>query len=345
MQGPRGPRPVARVGPFVATLLNGVFGDPLVHVRVPHRKRSLVVDFGEGAKLPARTAHQVTDVFISHAHVDHIAGFLPFLRSRIGVFPICRVFGPPGLSDNIAGFVSGIHWDRVGPRAPRFEIAELHGERLLRFDVSAGRSRPRRLGEETVSGGVVFADAVMVVHATVLDHLTPVLAFALESKLTINVRKERLMLSGLQPGPWLADLKDCVAAGRLDAPIGLPSGDRMTAGGLADEFLIVRPGEKLVYATDLADTESNRVRLQSLAREAHTFFCEAAFCEAEAAQARRTGHLTTRACAEIAVAAGAQRLVPFHFSRRYESDPARVYRELSAVCQRTIVPPEFMAAE
>ena len=56
-------------------------------------------------------------------------------------------------------------------------------------------------------------------------------------------------------------------------------------------------------------------------------------------QAQRTGHLTTRACGEIATRAGAQRLVPFHFSRRYEDDLAPCYDELRAAFARTITPP------
>ena len=71
---------------------NGVFGDPLLHVRLAHRKRSLVIDFGEGQRLPARIAHQVSDVLITHAHPDHITGLLSFIRSRIGNWPVCRIY-------------------------------------------------------------------------------------------------------------------------------------------------------------------------------------------------------------------------------------------------------------
>ncbi|MDH3872086.1 MAG: hypothetical protein OEU44_07725 [Gammaproteobacteria bacterium] len=69
---------------------------------------------------------------------------------------------------------------------------------------------------------------------------------------------------------------------------------------LADELVLISPGNKLVYATDFADTQENRERVISLAHGAHTLFCESTFCEAEAEQAARTAHLTTRACAEIA---------------------------------------------
>jgi glyoxylase-like metal-dependent hydrolase (beta-lactamase superfamily II) len=50
----------------------------------------------------------VSDVFISHAHMDHIGGFLWLLRSRVGPSPACRLYGPPGLADNIAGMIRGV---------------------------------------------------------------------------------------------------------------------------------------------------------------------------------------------------------------------------------------------
>jgi ribonuclease BN (tRNA processing enzyme) len=94
-----------------------------------------------------------------------------------------------------------------------------------------------------------------------------------------------------------------------------------------------------VYATDLADTPSNRERLVAFAAGADVLICEAAFIGADAAQAERTGHLTARACGEIAAAAGVARLIPFHFSRRYETDPDPVYDEVEAGLGRPLRPP------
>jgi ribonuclease BN (tRNA processing enzyme) len=333
-----GPRPVAKVGPFVAALVNGVFGDPLLLVRLRHGRRCLLFDLGEAGRLRARTAHAVTDVFISHAHIDHIVGFMWLLRSRIGAFPPCRVYGPPGLAQNIAGMIAGVHWDRVGERRPRFEVMELHDERILRFAVSAGCGAPRGLGEQSAPGGILLVDSLFRVRAAVLDHRTPVLAYVLESSAEIRVRKERLTESGLRPGPWLTRLKRAIVECDDDALLELPDGGTRRVRALADDLVLVGPGEKLVYATDLADTAANRERLSALARGAHTLFCEAPFCEADAARAARTGHLTARACGEIATAAGVERLIPFHFSRRYEPDPAQIYREVRAACPRAVVP-------
>ena len=91
---------------------------------------------------------------------------------------------------------------------------------------------------------------------------------------------------------------------------------------------IIRPGKKLVYAADMADTAANREKVTALADGAHTLFCEAPFTMAHADKAHATQHLTTLAAVEIARRAGAGRLVPFHFSKRYEQDPAAVFDEI-----------------
>lgn len=336
--GTGGPRVVARVGMLSASLVNGVFGDPLLHVRLRHARRSLLFDLGEGSRLPARVAHQVTDVFITHTHIDHIAGFLWLLRSRIAELPVCRLYGPPGLAANIDGLTRGILWDRAGERAPRFEVTELHGQRLHRFTVTAGRPGCVPLGEQPVPDGMLLDEPGFRVRATTLEHMSPVLAFALEPALQINVRKDRLLARGLAPGPWLGELKRCLQAAAYETPIVLPGGRIEPAGALAADLVLIGPGKKLVYATDFSDTEDNRRRLVALAHAAHTLFCEATFLEEDAEQAQRTAHLTTRACGEIAAQAQVARLVPFHFSRRYEDDPERIYEEIAAVSTAVAIP-------
>ena len=98
------------------------------------------------------------------------------------------------------------------------------------------------------------------------------------------------------------------------------------------------PGKKLVYATDFADTQDNRLRLLPLTQSAHSFFCEATFRAEDASYAARHGHLTTHACGEIAEQAGVARLFPFHFSRRYADQTQEMYDEIMDVSSRVIIP-------
>lgn len=334
-----GPCPVVRVGAVMAILVNGVFGDPLLHLRLRHRRRSLLFDLGEGNRLAARIAHQVSDVFLSHAHADHISGFLWLLRSRIGEFPPCRLYGPPGIAEHIEGLVRGFEWDRAGGMRPRFRVCELHDGVQYHYTVIAGQPGPQPAGESPDREGLLREEAELRVRAITLDHHgLPVLAYAFDQTRQFNIRKDRLQARGLAPGSWLTELKTALARGDTEARLDLPDGSRACAGALAEELVLVRPGVRLVYATDLADSPLNRKRLINLAGGAHTLFCESPFVESDAAQAARTGHLTTRACGEIACAAEVGQLVPFHFSRRYEGDPMRVYTEISQVCPRVVMP-------
>lgn len=333
-----GPRVAGRVGMLDLMLVNGVFGDPLLHARLRHARRSLLFDLGEGTRLPARIAHQVSDVFVTHCHFDHIAGFLWLMRSRIGEFPSCRVYGPPGLAVHIDGFIRGVLWDRIEDRGPCFDIYELHGERLRCYRVQAGCSGVETLGEQAAPEGVLLAEPGFRVRAETLEHGTPVLAFAFEPAPQLNVRKDRLRARGLQPGAWLGTLKNHLLAEERDAVVQLPDGNSATAASLAADLILITRGKKLVYATDFSDTPENRALLIALACGAHTLFCEATFLDRDALRAQRNEHLTARACGEIAAAAGVARLVPFHFSRRYEEDPRRVYEEVAAACSKTVLP-------
>ncbi|MFY0992209.1 Clp1/GlmU family protein [Halomonas sp. C05BenzN] len=322
-----GARPQVRLTTLTATLVNGAFGDPLLHLRLRHQKRSLLFDLGDPGRLPARLAHQVTDVFISHAHFDHIGGFPWLLRSRIGDFPTCRFYGPPGLADHLAGQIRGVLWDRVGDKAPRFEVSELHGERLERWRLTAGEE-PTALPPRQATEGVLHEELGFRVRAATLDHGTPVLAFAFEPDIQVKVRKERLEALGWPPGPWLGELKHLVLAGDGDSRLTLPNGEHWQVARLMETLLLTEPGQRLVYATDLGDTAENRRRLVALARRAQVLFCEAPFLSREAEQARLTGHLTARACGEIAAAAGVDQLIPFHFSRRHAGDAQAIHDEV-----------------
>ncbi|MDW7772284.1 MAG: Clp1/GlmU family protein [Desulfobulbaceae bacterium] len=329
MEKNTGPIPAVRIGEATGVLVNGVFGDPLLHLRLHNRKRSVLFDLGEGARLPARLAHQVSDAFISHAHIDHISGFFWLLRSRIGILKTCRLFGPPGLAERIFSLINGIHWDRIGNEGPRFTVGEFHDDTLILHDIRAGCEGKKPCRECPAPGGLLLADEDCRVKAVTLQHGTiPVMAYSLEQASKFNVRKERLAARRLPPGPWLGVLKKRIAEDDRQAVIPLPDGSTGTAGRLADDLLLVTPAQRLVYATDLSDTEENREKLIGLAAEADIFFCETAFMEKDQQYGDMSGHLTTRGCGEIANAAGVRLLVPFHFSRRYEKNPHGIYEEL-----------------
>lgn len=341
-----GPGPVETMPPFVspkdgstplfsnldsawATLVGGVFGDPLVHVRLRRLKQSLLFDLGNPARLPAKIAHQVGYIFLSHAHLDHIGGLTWFLRSRFGPFGPCKIFGPLETIHRIESFFGAITWDRIGDAGPVFEVYEIDRTSLRHTRLQPGRKRID-LPEIPVSNGIVLKEESFTIRAAICDHGIPSIAYALLFQQEMNVRKERLTAAHLSPGPWLGTLKRCISAKTPEVEIKLPNGGTAKAGELAEDLIIMRPGKKLVYAADMADTPENREKVIELAGSAHTFFCETAFTLADKDKADATQHLTTHAAVRIARAAGVKRMIPFHFSKRYERNIQQVYSEILA---------------
>jgi ribonuclease BN (tRNA processing enzyme) len=328
--------PLVTLASAKAFLVNGIFGDPLLHIRLRHHRRSLLFDLGDATRLPARIVHQVTDVFISHAHFDHFGGFLWLLRSSIGSPRSRSLYGPPHLADHVEGMIAGIHWDRIGDRGPVFVVNELHSDRLLRYRLQAGEKGRERFEDFEVRDGLILEETDFVVRAARLDHGIPVLAFAFEEKRALHVRASAIVDLGLTPGPWLSRLKRAVLEGRRDEILSLPDGSRRSAADLEEALIFSRPGQKLVYATDVDESEPNHRALSALASGARVLFCEASFLDEDRDLARATQHLTAKGCARIAAAAGVEKLVPFHFSKRYEREPERVYREVRELFPATI---------
>ncbi len=325
------------MGDLCACLMNGVAGDPLVHVRIMNQKLSLLLDLGNGQRLPGKLAHQVTNVFISHAHMDHISGFLPLLRARMGDLPACNIFGPPGITANIQGMVNGILWDRLERPGPEFRVHELDTEAMTVSRVQGGKPWPKLIAKEKIQDNLILETGVFKARAIQLDHGTPVMAYRIEPAPGLNINKTALARMGLPAGPWLGRLKNAIASDHLDAMILLPDGRSISTGTLAETLIRVSPAQALVYATDFANSPSNRKRLIRFAQNAHTFFCEAAFTRAHKARATASGHLTASACGEIAKAANVGQLVPFHFSKRYDADPGLIYEEVRSVFAGKVV--------
>ena len=317
----------SNLGSAWATLVGGVFGDPLVHVQLRRLKKSLLFDLGDPVRLTAKVAHQVSSVFLSHAHIDHINGLTWLLRSRFGPFGPCKIFGPLETISRIESFLNAITWDRIDDKGPLFEVYEIDGAFLRHSRLQPGRKRID-FPEISISDNIILTENSFTIKAAVCDHNIPSIAYALIFKQEIKVRKDRLAKANLSPGRWLATLKECIYADTPEVEIELPDKRTAKAGELAKELTIILPGKKLTYAADMADTPDNRKKVIELARSSHTFFCETAFTMEDREKAEATQHLTTLAAMHIAREAGVKRLVPFHFSKRYERNSQSVYDEI-----------------
>ena len=316
---------------FSAELVNGPFGDSTLYLDLRFEGRALLFDLGDLGALAPRKILRLSDVFVSHTHMDHFAGFDRLLRLCLGRETAVRLYGPPGFIDRVEHKLAGYTWNLVHNYATDFTLVahELAGEqlRLARFRCHE-RFRREPLPPRAAPRGLLLDEPGFTVRAEVLDHDVPCLAFALDEKVHVNVWKNRLTEMGLDVGPWLNELKRAVAEGAPDdTPVKTP-GPVLSLGELKARALRLVPGQKLCYVTDVVYGADNARRIAALAAAADLLFIECVFLDEDAGHAARKFHLTARQAGLLARAACAKQVVPFHFSPRYTGREAELRAEL-----------------
>jgi ribonuclease Z len=313
-------------------LVNPPFGDPALFVDFLFERRAFLFDLGDLHALAPRKILRVSDIFVSHCHMDHFLGFDWLLRICLGRDRGVRLFGPTGFLDQVAAKLAAYTWNLVDRYANDFvltvhEVAADGQGRRARFRVGSAFRRE-------AEAAVVFDDLVLLdepglrVRAVVLDHGTPCLAFALEEKRHVNIWKNRLAERGFDVGPWLQGLKRAVLADRPpETPIPGPDGRAQRLGDLLD-CLEITPGLKIVYVTDAAYSAANVERIVALARDADWLCIESVFLDADAGRAADKKHLTAGQAGRLARQAGVRSVVPFHFSPVYKDREDALRSEL-----------------
>ena len=326
---------------FEPALVNEAFGDPGLYADFRDERRALLFDLGDVSGLVPRKLLRISDVFVSHAHIDHFVGFDRWLRVVLGRKERVAMFGGPGFIAQVEHKLAAYTWNVVH----RYEVALTIEAHELALDGSgrralfSSRNRFAREGEETWSrqGDLVLDEDRFRVRAAFLDHDVPCLAFALEESVHVNVWKNRLAELGLPTGPWLRAVKRAVVAGAPDdTPIEVQWHDRdglhgslRPLGELRSTLELV-PGRRVGYVTDLRYTETNLRALDELLAGVDILFIESVFMASDAGHAERKNHLTAAQAGSIARRLGAKAVVPFHFSPRYEGRADEVLAEVQA---------------
>lgn len=317
-----------------ARLINEPFGDPGLFVDFLFGRRALMFDLGDLAPLSPRELGRVSHVFVSHAHMDHFAGFDRLLRLCLHRPGPLHLAGPVGFADRVAAKLAAYTWNLMDAGSTDFVLVvdEFDGRIVRRCRFAAREAFARReAARPDLPAGCLLAEDQFVIEGTVLDHGTPCLGFALQERRQVNVRKDALGALALPVGPWLNAAKAAMRRGDPDATMfEVEPGRAVSLAMLAETALRVAPGQRIAYLVDLADTAENVARAVRLAEGAHQLFIEAAFAEADAAIAAARRHLTAGRAGEIARRAGARRVVPFHFSPRYLDRPELLVAEVEA---------------
>jgi ribonuclease Z len=245
-----------------------------------------LIDCGEGTqhqtlRTPQVRLSQLTRIFLTHLHGDHLFGIVGLLASRAlaqgGQSPV-TLYGPEPLADYI----------RASLRASSMRFG---------FPVEI----------KVVKPGLIYEDDDIAVTAAPVRHRIEAYAYSMEEKPRpgrFDVEEARRR--GVPDGPLFGRLK----AGQT---VTLPDGTTISPEGLTGP---PRPGRKVVFSGDTTFAPE----LVELAAGADLLVHEATYAEVDRALADRAHHSTATTAATVARDAGVHTLYLTHFSPRYESE-------------------------
>lgn len=285
-----------------------------IAVRLPQRGEWWLMDCGEATQHQLLRTDlsfsQLTRIFITHLHGDHIYGLPGLLATGrlAGNAPATHIYAPAGLEDYLRAC-----WRMNEGNSDDFPV-QIHA----------------------LKPGEIFSDNEYTVTCCAVEHRIPAYAFLIaERDKPGRFKAEEAARLGVPFGPLY---------GRLKAGESLTLADGTIVDGktLTDE---PEPGRRLAFSGDTRFCP----QMIELARDADLLIHEATFSIYDEILARRSSHSTTENAARIAREANVKQLVLTHFSPRYargtEREPEDLLSEACAVFPNTELARDFLRLE
>lgn len=284
-----------------------------VALRLPQRGEVWLFDCGEGTQHQLLRSDvkisQITRIFVTHMHGDHIYGLAGLLAScgLAGSGQPIEIYGPPELKDYLKA-------------CSKYSYFKL----------------PHHIRFHSIHPGILYEDAEFSVSCNPLKHRIPAYGYRIaESDRPGRFNVEKAKALGIPPGPVYGELKQ-------GKTITLPDGRNIRGQDLCGDREI---GRKVIYCTDTVFCEG----AIALSEDADVLIHEATFAHQDAQLAFERLHSTSTMAAQVALAAQVKQLIMTHFSPRYAPGNTLqlddLLNEAKAIFPNTILARDFMTYE
>lgn len=274
---------------------------------VEHRSKLFMVDCGEGAQLQMMKMRlkfgKLNHVFLSHLHGDHILG-LPGLISTMALHE--------------KGSALTIHTFQEGKELLDFLMPRLLADAPFELKYNIIDPHARRQ--------LLYEDSSLIISSFPLFHRVDAVGFLFQEKPKGRHINGEMAKFHQVPHYFMESL-------RQGEDFVKPDGTVIANAMLTSA---ATPSTSYAYCTD---TAADR-RVVASVRGVDTIFHDATYGDDGTPNAAKYGHSTARQAAEIALRAGAKRLILGHFSKRYDSE-----EPLAAQAREVFPGPVILARE
>ncbi len=285
-----------------------------IALRLPQRAEVWLFDCGEGTQHQFLRSDvkisQLTRIFITHLHGDHIFGLMGLLASSglAGVGQGVEIYGPPGLEDYLSACS---------------KLSHTHFGRRLRVHTIR-------------KDGLLYEDKQFRVECGLLKHRIPAYGYRVTEKDHAGrFDAAQAQQLGIPFGPLYGQLKQ-------GKTITLQDGRQFDG---KDFCAPPEPGRSFVYCTDAVFCDD----AIALAEGADLLVHEATFAHQDAELAFDRLHSTSTMAAQVALLAKVKQLVMTHFSPRYApGNPlqlSNLLAEAQAIFPNTRLAKDFLSVE
>ena len=252
-----------------------------VALRLPQRAELWLFDCGEGTQHQLLRSDlkisQLSRIFITHMHGDHIFGLMGLLAScgLAGNVERVYIYGPSGLNDYI-------------------QAALRYSHTHFSYPVKVHAIRP----------GIIYEDDEFTVSCGYLHHRITAFGYRV-------AEKDRTGRFDVEKAKALE-----IPAGRVYGQLKRGETVTLSDGRVINGQELCGPtemGRKIAYCTDTVFCEG----AVQLAQDVDVLIHEATFAHQDADMAFQRLHSTSTMAAQTALASGAHRLIMTHFSPRY----------------------------
>jgi len=302
---------------------NSPFEDTSFMVRNVYKKSAFLFDCGRIGSFSNSEVLSITDIFISHTHIDHFYGFDRILRGSILADKTINIYGPPGIIKNVRGKIDGYTWNLIKSYSIIYKVIELRKD-TDEFDtctLSAYEGFEPVLGKirkEDIDLGDGFS-----FDFEFFEHRVPSVGYKISEPDHIVVDKEKLGKSGFKSGKWVGRLKELLDAGEKDGELVVLAGDSeksVPVKELEEKLISYVPAQKITFMTDIGPSFDNYKKGIEFAKGSTVLLIEGMFLKEDVLHANHKRHLTLDMSKSIFNKSGAKKVRFFHFAPRYDFD-------------------------
>jgi ribonuclease Z len=273
---------------------------------VLHKEYRFLIDCGEGTQRQLLKSglgfKRLDKILLTHGHLDHILGLggLVSTFSRWEAIPKFEIYGGSWALERVSDLIFGVVFRGVKP--------------------------PLQIDLIPIEPGVLMEDDTFELTAFAVTHRGPgCFGYTFREKEKRPFLVEKAEALGVPAGPERGRLVRGETVTLADGTVVHP--DQVLGAPI--------PGAKLVFVGDAARTSN----LVEVASNADALVIEATYISEEEELARKYGHLTAAAAANLARQAGVRQLYLTHISRRYPGEA--VLAEARTIFPQTVVARDF----